>query len=153
MSRKEVVLAKLSRPRVHDVLPRTRLHGAIGMASRKRVVWLSAQPGAGKTTLVADYLNAAKRPVVSGGCRRRRPGIVRLSPPGVRTVAGTRAADRLPLLTPEYMPDLAGFARRFFRDLYALLGAGGVVVLDNFQERRRLGVPPHRRRRPWADSG
>ncbi len=40
----------------------------------------------------------------------------------------------LPLLTPEYLPDIPGFVRRYFRKLFALLPSGMVLVLDNYQE-------------------
>ena len=40
----------------------------------------------------------------------------------------------LPLLTPEYQHDVAGFSRRFFRELFGLLPDGAAVVLDNYQE-------------------
>lgn len=43
-------------------------------------------------------------------------------------------SNRMPLLTPEYLQDLRGFARRFVRDLFACLGPDAVLVLDNFQE-------------------
>ena len=38
----------------------------------------------------------------------------------------------LPLLTPEYLADLQGFTRRYFRALYARLPKGTVVVFDNY---------------------
>jgi ATP/maltotriose-dependent transcriptional regulator MalT len=40
----------------------------------------------------------------------------------------------LPLLTPEYLTDLTGFSRRFFRELYARLPYPSVLVLDNYDE-------------------
>ncbi|MBT2324671.1 hypothetical protein J7E62_20210 [Variovorax paradoxus] len=110
MPGKQVALAKISRPRLHDVLVRTRLFGLLDKALRRPVVWLSAQPGAGKTTLLASHLEA-----------RKRAGI-------------WYQPELLPLLTPEYLQDLRGFARRFFRELFAGLGPGAVLVLDNFQE-------------------
>ena len=61
MARKQVTLAKISRPRLHDVLARTRLYGVLDKAVKRPVVWLCAQPGAGKTTLVAGHLQARKR--------------------------------------------------------------------------------------------
>jgi len=62
MANKKLALAKIARPRLHDVLARTRLFGVLDKAARRPVVWLCAQPGAGKTTLVASYLEARKRP-------------------------------------------------------------------------------------------
>jgi len=61
MPRKQVALAKISRPRLHDVLARTALYDALANACARPVVWLCAQPGAGKTTLVAGFLEARKR--------------------------------------------------------------------------------------------
>jgi LuxR family transcriptional regulator, maltose regulon positive regulatory protein len=47
----------------------------------------------------------------------------------------TRIGQRLlPLLTPEYLHDVDGFSRRFFRDLFARLPEGATLVLDNYQE-------------------
>src|SRR5689334_18737089 len=119
MARKQVALAKISRPRSHDVLSRARLHTALDKACARPVVWLSAQPGAGKTTLVASYLEA-----------RRRGGIwYQVDPTDtdpasfvyhlrIASDAFGQTPDPLPLLTPEYLQDLNGFARRFFRELY-----------------------------------
>src|ERR1041384_577631 len=61
MAQKQLTLAKLSPPRLHDVLPRTRLFDDLDDALQRPVAWLAAQPGAGKTTLVATYLQARKR--------------------------------------------------------------------------------------------
>jgi LuxR family maltose regulon positive regulatory protein len=43
-------------------------------------------------------------------------------------------ASALPRLVPEHLPDLPGFARTFFRYLFARLPADLVIVLDNYQE-------------------
>ena len=42
--------------------------------------------------------------------------------------------DRLPYLTPEYLSDIPGFARRFFRTLFSWFPSGSVLVLNNCQE-------------------
>ena len=137
MGRKSFALAKLSRPRLHDVLARTRLYGRLDRCAQRAVVWLSAQPGAGKTTLVASYLAARKRAALwyqldaadadpASFIYHLRLAAQSFGPGG--------ASETLPLLTPEYLPDLRGFARRFFRALYARLGPQALLVLDNFHE-------------------
>src|SRR5512135_672783 len=49
-------LAKLTRPKLYDALPRPRLFARLDEASARPIVWVCAPPGAGKTTLVASYL-------------------------------------------------------------------------------------------------
>lgn len=138
MVRKQHALAKLSPPRLHDVLARTRLLQLLDKAAQRPVVWLGAQPGAGKTTLAASWLAARKRPVlwyqVDAGDADAASFVYHLSLAAEGRADNKRAREPLPLLTPEYLQDLPGFSRRFFRALFARLEPECVVVLDNFQE-------------------
>jgi len=136
-TRRGTGLAKLSRPRLYEAVPRERLFALLDDQRQHRVMLVAAPPGAGKTTLVASYLESRKLPgiwyQVDGGdaepstffyflglAERERPGRGRRPP--------------LPLLTPEYLPDLTGFSRRFFRELFARLEEPATLVFDNFQE-------------------
>ncbi len=116
MPGKQVALAKISRPRLHDVLARTRLFGLLDKAMRRPVVWLSAQPGAGKTTLLASHLEAHKRDGIwyQVDAADADPASfiyhLRLA---AAAAGAVKAPEFLPLLTPEYLQDLRGFARRF----------------------------------------
>lgn len=129
-------VAKLSRPRLHDAVARTRLFDLLDDATSRPASCVVGPPGAGKTTLVASWLDD-----------RALPGIWYQVDAGDTDLSTffyylRRAAEPfrrsrqplLPLLTPEYRSDLRGFARRFFRDLFERLPDRAVVVLDNYQE-------------------
>lgn len=130
-------LAKLSRPQLYGALPRERLFAVLDGYRRHPVAWIAAHPGAGKTTLVASYLDS-----------RRLDGIwfqldasdgdpatffYYLKQAASALGRNGSAAD-LPRLAPEYLADLHGFARRFFRQLFGGFGRDDILVLDNAQE-------------------
>src|SRR5687767_11416995 len=141
MARKTPALAKITPPRLHDVLARTRLLGTLDTALQRPVVWLSAQPGAGKTTLIASYLQARNSDrrartlwyQVDDGDADPASFIYHLRL-AAESATSHDAVAALPLLTPEYITDLRGFARRFFREMYAQLDADTLLVFDNFQD-------------------
>src|SRR5215467_1808914 len=112
---KSRMLAKLSRPATSGMLPRPRLFEAIGRSGAS-IVWVSGPPGAGKTTLLSSYTAARARPVLwyqlDGGDNDPAAFFYYL-----REAVAPRRRAALPLLTPEYLPDLQSFARRYFRAL------------------------------------
>ena len=58
MAARTPALAKLTRPKLYDALPRPRLFSLLDDAATRPIVWICAPPGSGKTTLVASYLEA-----------------------------------------------------------------------------------------------
>ena len=129
-------LAKLTRPRLHGAVPRERVFGLLDQKRRHPVVWVAGPPGSGKTTAVASYVEAAGVPAIwylldHGDADPAtffyylRQGVIALSRKRGRT---------LPLLTPEYLVDLDGFARRFMRQAFGHLPDGTIVVIDNYHE-------------------
>jgi hypothetical protein len=128
--------AKVTRPTAEGVIPRPRLFRALDrVAGRGGALWLSGQPGAGKTTLVASWIAA----------RRRRALWLRVDAGDadlatflhyveVAARAATRRRIALPAFGPEHRDRLDLFARHAFRALYAALPRGTVVVLDDCHE-------------------
>ena len=58
-------LAKFTRPRLHGATPRERLFAKLdGALNHKPAICVVGPPGAGKTTLVATWLDARKLPGV-----------------------------------------------------------------------------------------
>ncbi len=137
MVRRTSQLAKLTRPRLHRAVARERLFTVLDDArTHKPATCVVGPPGAGKTTLVASWLDARS---IKGIWYQVDPGDADLATffyyLGLAAKPFTRKGQRsLPVLTPEYLHDVEGFARRFFRELFARLPDGAVLILDNYQE-------------------
>ena len=56
MTSRSPFVAKISAPELAQVLPRTRLFRSLDRHRGRRIFWVSGPPGAGKTTLVASYI-------------------------------------------------------------------------------------------------
>ena len=134
----ELQLAKLSRPKIGGALARERLFASLDRLRDRPVVWIAAQPGAGKTTLLASYLEARRIPSiwyqVDGGDDDPASFFHYLGLAAGALKRGKRAAAPLPAFAAEHRADLPGFARHYFRALYARMGRGAALVLDNLHE-------------------
>lgn len=127
--------AKLTRPRLHDAVPRERLFALLDGARDRPLTWVSGPPGAGKTTLVASWLEARGFEgiwyQVDG--EDRDPATVFHYLGLAALPFGKRRGKPLPAYLPEYTGDLAAFTRRFLRQLFECLPDRAVLVFDNAQ--------------------
>ena len=118
------------------MIRRERLFERLDNLTRSPVIWVSAPGGAGKTSLVASYLNVHK---YKGLWYQIDSGDSDLSSffyyLGLATTQATpRKKPFTILLTPEYLHDLQFFIRRYFRELFKRLPSESVIVFDNFQD-------------------
>ena len=134
--KKRALLAKISRPRLHSVMPRERLFSLLDDNRGRPLTWVHGPPGAGKTALVASYvesrgLSALWYQVDAGDADPASVFYYLVS-----AAESLLKADAIPLprFAPEHLVDLTAFARIFFRAYFAALPAGTVWVLDNFQD-------------------
>lgn len=143
MARADRQLAKLSRPRIHHAVARERLFASLDAARAAYAgCCVVGPPGAGKTTLVASWLDARDIPGIWYQIDAADSDLATFFHYlGLAVSRFSRAGQRpLPALTPEYAADVPGFARRFFRELASRLLSPASLVFDNYQE-----VPPEER--------
>lgn len=134
----QVMPGKVVRPVPGVVYGHARLCAWLDQARSSPLIWIAGAPGAGKTTLVADYLKRRKLQALWYQIDSGDDDIATffhymdVAAGGVEPNRSKRAS--LPRLTPDYMPGLANFTRRYFQALYARIKPPFIVVLDNYQD-------------------
>jgi DNA-binding SARP family transcriptional activator len=127
---------KISRPRLSRVLERDRVFRWLNEARRHPVIWVSAPAGAGKTTLIASYLEYLHLPCIwyQIDPRDADPATFFYYLSLAIKRASPRKRKPIPLLTPEFMPGINAFALRYFETVYQRLPKPMALVLDNYQQ-------------------
>jgi hypothetical protein len=100
------VPAKVIAPEITGYFPRKRLFRLLDDARKRPVIWISAPPGSGKTTLVSSYIDARWLPRLWYQVDERDADVATFF--YYLGLAAQRAAPRkrkpLPLLTPNTFP-------------------------------------------------
>ncbi|MGZ5240279.1 MAG: hypothetical protein ACXWCN_09175, partial [Caldimonas sp.] len=127
--------AKSTRPEIGGSVRRETLFARLDGTPARTVAWIAAPPGFGKTTLAASYLEARGLPGAWYQIDRDDEDgetFFHYLAHAARKLRGRVAT--LPVFGPEHRADLAAFARRFFRALFAGVDEPVALVLDNLHE-------------------
>ncbi len=128
-----VAFAKTTRPAIGSIVPRARLFARLDGAPGRKVAWISGPPGAGKTSLAASYVEARHWRVLWYQVDADDADVATFFHylgHAARKLEGERTAE-LPRFAPQYGADVALFARKFFRELFARAKGAMALVLDS----------------------
>ncbi len=136
MTRSLSSIAKISPPVFSGMFPRKRLFRALDKARKRPAVWISGPAGCGKTALAATYLSARKIPCLWYRLDESDNDVASFFYyMGIAARAHASGKGKtLPLLTPEYLPGLSSFTKKYFDDFFGRLKPGSVVVFDDYQK-------------------
>jgi ATP/maltotriose-dependent transcriptional regulator MalT/DNA-binding SARP family transcriptional activator len=130
--------AKLSRPGLHGVHPRSRLFDLLSRCHGRTAVWVCGPAGSGKTTLVNSYLSHHEVPCIWYELDEEDTDVAtffyHLALAASPFLAEGTAP--LPVLTPDCFLNIPAFAKRFFDMLDSKVAHPLALVLDNYQEVR-----------------
>ena len=126
--------AKLTPPRLLQSLPRERLFDWLDAHFDRRGIWLSGQPGAGKTMLTAGYLKSRALPFIWYRLDADDNDIGAFF--GMLGAAVPRRATQsaLPPFSADHLHQPASYARAWFRAVFATLPRPMVLVFDNIEQ-------------------
>ncbi len=139
LSLANIPLAKISSPRSDRPFLRPRLFSRLDDLGTASLTWIAGPPGSGKTALVSSYLVARRLPSLWYQLDADDADVATFFHYLRLAVAQAarhdpRASEALPSLTPEYLPGLMSFTRRYAEALSACLLAPTVIVLDNYEQ-------------------
>ena len=130
-------LPKVSPPGLEGYVPRPRVSSALAEIARGASAWVQAPGGSGKTSAVAAFALALKRPVAwmhldAGDAEPAT--YFRYLGMAVQGALG-KSSTKLPAHAPEFDADIALFARRHARAILEAAPAAGItIVFDNVHD-------------------
>ena len=138
MTRFASYIAKITPPQPEGIVPRPRLFAELDAGRNRQVVWVSAAAGAGKSALVASYLDHLGS---SRECIWYKMDAGDADPANFFFCLGLAFQQHLslspgsfPVLSPDQTHSREIFGIHFFEHVFTLPGAPKVVVIDNYHE-------------------
>ncbi|MBF0458332.1 MAG: hypothetical protein HQK99_10600 [Nitrospirae bacterium] len=139
------VLSKITAPDLDRVIERELCFRTIDKSLHKRVVWVSAPGGSGKTTLAASYLRNRGNPFIWYHMDEMdidAASFFYYMSLAVTMLPRQKKQITLPEFSSEYFNNVQGFAARYFKQLFSGIkeyngsketNAPFVIIFDNYQ--------------------
>ncbi len=124
---------KLAPPRNPRVLARERLFRLLDRGRRRRVIWIEAPPGAGKTALLASWI-ASRRLRALWYLLDESDDLASLfgALAAALPVSARQREREIPSFRQEHLATPGAYSRRFFRAMSAHPRSPNLVVLDDY---------------------
>ena len=136
MGIKKASLAKLSRPKLGEVYARERLFALLQGSPNCPITFVSGPAGSGKTTLVANFLDRCNDASIwfQADAGDSDPATFFHYLGLAAKQAAPRRKQPMPVLSPDHLPSIQLFARRFFEALYQRIKRPGYLIFDDYQQ-------------------
>ncbi len=131
----EIFPGKLSRPKLQQTYPRTRLFSIMSQSVGNCALWICGPAGSGKTTLINSFLDTADIPCIWYGIDQTDTDIASFFyyMGKARKRISSDTSSPLPLFTQELFPKISVFTNRFFQLFSQHLPHHLALVLDDYQ--------------------
>lgn len=128
--------AKISFPRFYNILHRPRLFKLLDGMSKGACTWIAGPAGAGKTSLLGNYLESSKKAVLwyqLDAGDRDPSSFFSYFGKAAKALSG-RKSPPFPLFAAEHILDFPGFCTHYFRHVFDCLPKPCAIALDDFHE-------------------